>query len=192
MSIVTQGTFVSTGANVNLNIRSDVDYMYVYNYTQSLNANQTGNTVAGYWQRGMAAGTGIKYNKTAMSNVLEVNTFTGDGFTLFDNSLFTVGNPVATGGISNVVQPVVLTATTTGLAVGTMVLLSGITGVPNVCGIPFEIGAVNAGVSFTTRWPLANAPGAGGAGTVYDGFYRVIPILKCSNLNDAGFAIFSL
>lgn len=169
MAIIQSGKFTSTGENTHLAIRSDLDWMYVYNYT-------TAGAVGGlgcqfYWQRGMDAGTGLVYDKTAATNALELTAMISGGFTLYDNSVYTVGNAVATASSTNAVRPVIATASTAGLVTGSVVRLSGIAAVPTICGIDFEIDTVVANTSFRVRWPLDNAPGAvGGAG-----FYRIVP-----------------
>ena len=169
MAIIQSGKFISAGENVNLNIRSGVDYINVYNYTQLGAQNDAG--VQFFWQVGMDAGTGIETRKTGASDSVEMIAMTSGGFTLFDNSVYTVGNKVATTASSNATKPVIDTGTTAGLATGTVVRLSGIAAVPTICGIDFEIDDVIASTSFRIRWALANAPGAvGGAG-----FYRIVP-----------------
>ena len=81
-----------------------------------------------------------------------------------------LGNPVAITGSSNVVQPIISTASTFGLSAGSVVRLSGVTGQPDMGGIDFVIDTVNANTNFRIANALANAPGA--AGTA--GFYRII------------------
>ncbi len=169
MPTILQGKFTSTGVNTNIAIRSDVDFMWVYNYTTASAAGGAGCQF--YWQRGMDAGTGLVYSKTAAVHALELDNMTSGGFTLFDTSLYTVGNAVATTSSTNAAQPVIATGSTAGLATGSVVRLSGIAAVPTICGIDFEIDTVVANTSFRIRWPLDNAPGAvGGAG-----FYRIVP-----------------
>lgn len=168
MAIIQSGTFVSTGEDIYLQIRSDVDSIKVYNYTTASAAGGAGCEF--YWQRGMAAGTGLVYSKTAAVNALELDNMTSGGFTLYDTSIPVVSSPVATTSSTNATQPVIATASTAGLVTGSQVILSGIATAPTICGIPFDIDTVVANTSFRVRWPLANAPGAvGGAG-----FYRNI------------------
>lgn len=168
MATILTGSFVSAGANVNLDLPCDVDWINVYNFTQSGVTNNSG--IQFYWQRGMAAGTGIEVATQGASFITEQTALTTGGFALFDSSLNPVGVPVATSSSTNAVKPVVATASTAGLATGTVVRLSNITAVPTICGIDFEIDTVVANTSFRVRWALANTPGAvGGAG-----FYRVI------------------
>ena len=50
-TIIQQGKFTSTGANVTLQLRADTDWVKVYNYTQFANGTGAGQVVAALWQR---------------------------------------------------------------------------------------------------------------------------------------------
>lgn len=174
-TILSQGRFVvATGVPVvNLNIPSAADFMYVYNYTNAGKVGAaTGLGVSYYWQRGMAAGTGMVEYYGNGSAVKSGDTLVSGGFTLFDASASPVGNAVATTASTNATRPVVSTASTAGVAVGSIVRLSN-TAQTDVNGVDFVVGAVTANVSFTLMFAgnaLATAPGAiGGAGS-----YRII------------------
>jgi hypothetical protein len=171
-----------------IQIPSGVDWVKVYNYTKAgaagLNTvyfNGTANAFAGtefYWQRGMAAGTGMVNYKANTSSAINQDTLVSGGFTLYDPSGQTPGalplisSPVATTASTNATQPVVSTASTAGLTVGSVVRLSN-TAQTDVNGIDMVVGTIVANTSFTlltSSNPLATAPGAiGGAG-----FYRII------------------
>ncbi len=171
-----------------IQIPSGVDWLYVYNYTKfgqaGLNTvyfNGTANAVAGvefYWQRGMAPGTGIvKYKGNAVETISADTLLTG-GFTLYDPSgntpgaLPLLGPAVATTASTNATQPVVSTASTAGLYVGSVVRMSN-TAQSDVNGIDMIVSAITVNTNFTllaASNALANAPGAiGGAG-----FYRIV------------------
>lgn len=166
MPTIQSGWFVSTGEDFYLSMRSDVDSIKVYNYTTAAAVGGVGCEFT--WVRGMDAGTGLVYSKTAATDALELTDMAAGGFTLFDTSIPVVVGPVATTASTNAAQPVVSTGSTAGLVTGEVVILSGINAAPTICGIPFDIDTVVANTSFRIRWPLANAPGAvGGAG-----FYR--------------------
>src|SRR5271157_3470335 len=102
-TIIGQGTFTvgSSVVPVNINLPSGVDWMKVYNFTQA-GINGAGNTgVEFYWQRGMAAGSGIvKYKTAAGVAVLSEDTYVSLGFTPFDSSLQTPGAAVALTAIT--------------------------------------------------------------------------------------------
>lgn len=190
-TILSQGSFIVPATVVNqfIQIPSNVDWMWVRNYTNAAKVGgATGLGVAYYWQRGMAAGTGmVEYygNGTAVKSG---DTLVSGGFTLYDpsgqsaGSLPLVGALVATTASSNATSPVVLTASTAGLVAstgtvrGTIVRMSGVAAQQNTQGIDFAIGAVVANTSFTLTIAglnaLANVPGAvGGAGN-----YRIINV----------------
>ena len=203
-TILGQGTFVASSLNLTnpntgvasvgqanaayLAIPSGVDWIKVRNYTQAgtngtsgAYYNGTANGYVGYefyWQRGMAAGTGlVKYKSNTASTVNE-DTLVAGGFTLYDPSgqtqgaLPLIGAPVATTASTNATRPVVNTGSTAGLTVGSIVRLSN-TAQTDVNGIDFVVGAVVNNTSFTLMTAtnaLATAPGAIG-GT---GFYRIV------------------
>lgn len=198
-TIIGQGSFVanSTGlSNPNsgnasigqanatiIAIPSGADWVKVFNYTKSGAAGSSGayfngsaNAVIGvefYWQRGMAAGTGIARYYSNASEAMNGDTLVSGGFTLYDPSGTTqgaqalLGSPVACTAISNAVRPVVTTANTAGLAVGSIVRLSlpsGDTALANaISGIDVVVGAVTANTNFTVLTAsnaLANAIGS--------------------------------
>lgn len=190
-TILSQGRFVVPATVVNqvIAIPSNVDFMWVKNYTNAAKVGgATGLGVNYYWQRGMAAGTGmVEYygNGTA---VMSGDTLVSGGFTLYDPSgqsagaLPLLGNPVATTSISNATSPIVATGSTAGLVASTGTVRGTIVRVTNTAaqqdtqGIDFAIGAVVANTSFTLTIAglnaLANVPGAvGGAG-----FYRIVNV----------------
>lgn len=165
-SIIQQGRFTSDGGQKTLSIRSDLDWMYVYNYTNA--SAQGDDSVQFYWQRGMAAGTGLRYFKDGASNNLNMLNMGSDGFTLIDTSSNPLGNAVAVSGVSNATQPLVTTGNTGTMGVGSIVRLSQVSELPNLMGIDFEIGAITPNTNFTVAYVLANVPGAVGT----TGFYR--------------------
>ena len=170
-TIIQQGEFTSNQADKIIVLRSDVDWMTVVNWTQSVATNADYGCHY-YWQRGMAEGLGLVYYHPAADATLAVAaTAAGAGFTLIDSTDTAPGAARAITAATNVVAPVVAAANTNGLAVGSIVRLSGVTGAESLGGWDFQVGAVTAGVNFTMAYNMANAAGA--AGTA--GFYRVIP-----------------
>ncbi|MFI5332566.1 MAG: hypothetical protein ACHQVS_00525 [Candidatus Babeliales bacterium] len=204
-TILGQGTFTASSfglANPNpgnaeqsnavqtiIQIPSGADWLRVFNYTQfgvagwagAAYFNGTANADVGvefWWQRGMAAGTGIVKYKAAATAVLSGDTLASGGFTLYDPSGTSTGAqpllsaPVATTASTNVTRPIVSTGNTAGVSVGTVVRLYG-TAQTDVNGVDFVVGAVTANTSFTLLTAsnaLATAPGAiGGAG-----FYSIV------------------
>lgn len=180
-TIIGQGTFTvpATVVPQTIVIPSGTDWISVVNWTRQ-------GTIGGasaygfryYWQRGMAAGNAlVEYYANGGAVVTGDLMLTG-GFTLYDPSGQSLGSspllsaPRATTASTNATRPVVSTANTTGLAVGSVVRMSN-TAQTDVNGIDMVVGAVTPGVNFTLLTAgnaLANVPGAiGGAG-----FYRVV------------------
>lgn len=188
-TILSQGTFTAGATIVNqiVQIPSNADWMKVYNYTQYGNigtpASATG--IEFYWQRGMAVGTGLVYYGTNGVKTLSGDSLVSGGFTLYDPSGQSgsyaapiLGPAVATTATTNALRPVVSTASTAGIAVGTVVRMSN-TAQTDVNGIDMVVGAVTTNTNFTLLTatnPLANGatppPGViGGAG-----FYRIVNV----------------
>lgn len=170
-TVLQQGRFTADGTAETLTIRSDVDWMHVVNYTVADDDTQT--TAVGveyYWQRGMAADTGIEYKKSNAANAAQLTTaLASGGFTLEDTSDNPVQAAVAVTSTTNATQPVVATGDTSGLVAGDIVRLVNITSTANLGGIDFQIDTISASTSFRIANAFANAPGAGTTG-----FYRKI------------------
>lgn len=170
-TIIQQGRFTSNGLRKTLAIRSDVDWMKVYNYDATAQA-AADRPIEFYWQRGMAAGLGLKTVKLGATEANDTLTAAavgaGQGFTLVNqgsDAVLSAG--VAFTAISNATAPVVSTGDTSLLQVGDVVRLSQ-PAMPRdalaLDGIDWQISAINPGVSFTIRGVLPNTVGAGTAG----------------------------
>ena len=185
-TIIGQGSFTVGASVVNqyIPIPSGADWMRVVNYTQA--GTIGGAAAAGnefYWQRGMAPGASFVKYYTDGSAVLNGDTIAAGGFTLYDPSgqtpgaLPLEGTSIVTTAITNVVRPVVSTANTAGVSVGSIVRLAKV-GTDTemagpVLGIDFSVGAVTANTSFTllpASAALANAVGL----TTGTGHYRLV------------------
>jgi hypothetical protein len=156
-TIIQQGVFISTGANVDLVLRSDVDWMHVINWTQSLAANiDTG--VEWWWQRELPVNDSLCYYHVAANNTLSsgsalVLSAGVPSFQLFDMS----GNPYGANRAitSFAANGVVLAADTTGLAVGSVVRFNNVVGGRQHCNdMLYTVTFVGAG-TFTVT-PAAN------------------------------------
>lgn len=169
-TIIQQGSFTSTGANVTLQLRSDVDWMRVYNYTQIATQQPTGRGVEFYWQRGMSAGTGLEYKKTNSTDALNLVTLASGGFTLVDSSVTTPSaiNSTVTA-ISTASTPVVSASSTANLVAGSVVRFINVAGAQQLGGLDFTIASVSSNTSFTLPYMAQ----LGGAGTT--GSFRIIP-----------------
>ncbi len=196
-TILCQGTFRTPGSNAANNtiangnpmivqIPSNADFMWVYDYSSFGSAGTNTATFQGtangstgmrwYWQRGMTPGQAMVEYKGNGVNSMNADVILTGGFTLYDpsnpNITPQLSAPVAITAASNATRPIILTANTAGLSVGSVVRLSNSTQKDDM-GPEFVVGAVTAGVSFTLLTatnPLANVPGlVGGAG-----FYRIV------------------
>ncbi|HXB11351.1 MAG TPA: hypothetical protein VNZ45_05150 [Bacteroidia bacterium] len=194
---------IAAANNQVIQIPSNADWMRVYNYTKAgangSNAAYVGATSGSFvgveyiWQRGMAAGTGIVKYKTNSSSAMNEDTMVAGGFTLWDPSgqaagaLPLVGNTVAIQRVQSSTTPTITTASTTGLvaststSLGSIVMLTGVSAVQDICGIPFVISTVTANTSFLLGISgvnaLATAPGVGSGTSPYSatiGYYKVV------------------
>lgn len=167
-----QGYFTSTGKNVKLNIPIGADTCNVWNYTVSGLVTPT----AGFrwrWQLGMPDYGGIIDFKNGSSTVVNgINDLTSGkpGFLLFNDPDAAMSAPLAVTAVSNAAQFVVTAADTGDLVDGDIVRLYDTGTAFNTRGFPFQVSNVVANTSFTIAWPLANAPGAIGAG----GTFRIV------------------
>lgn len=142
-TILQQGRFTSDGTAKTIDIRSDVDWMQVINYTVADDDTQT--TAIGveyYWQRGMAADTGIEYKKSNAANAAQLTTaLASGGFTLLDTSSQTPESLNSTiTAISNAAVPVVSNSGTNGLVAGDVVRIIDVTTGQQLGGIDFTVG----------------------------------------------------
>lgn len=181
MAIIGQGSFIVPATIVNkyIQVPSSADWVKVVNYTRQ--ATVGGASAFGFeyfWQRGMASGSAcVKYYANGGA-VVTGDVITSGGIHIYDPSAYLagsqpiLGNPVAVTAVTNAVRPVISTASTAGVSVGSVIRLSN-TAQTDVNGIDFVVGAVVANTSITllaASNALATAPGAiGGAG-----FYRIV------------------
>ena len=171
-TIIGQGTFTVPAAGVvaqNIAIPSGVDWMRVFNYTQS-GINGAANTgINFFWQRGMAAGTGIvQYKTVAGVALLSQDTYLTGGFTLLDTSSQVPGAANALTAITAANPPVVTTAVTLP-AVGSVVRIINPDNQPQVGGLDFTVTAAGGGTFTIGNASLVNSV----ASTA--GFWRQIP-----------------
>lgn len=165
------GSFTSAGSAVTLVLESGVDWCEVINYTQAATQQATGRGVRYFWQRGMAAGTGIEYKKTNATDALNMVTLSSGGFTLVDSTITGPGPLIAVTSIAGNAgvngAPRVLVASTAALTTGMIVRLINITGGLQISGpVDFTITVVDA-----THFDLTNMQSIVSATS---GNYRVI------------------
>lgn len=165
-TILGQGTFTAqfSGVNPNTGVASDqaamlqiieipsgADWVKVYNYTKAGANGQNdvyfqgvANAFAGvefYWQRGMAAGTGIVRYKSNAASTLNEDTMVSGGFTLYDpvNNQSGALNATVTA-ISTASIPVVSNSGTNNLLPGDVVRIINVTNAQQLGGFDFTVG----------------------------------------------------
>src|SRR5271157_1708668 len=169
------GSFTSVGTAQTLVLRGDLDSIEVWNKTEfgALNANHG---VSYYWQKGLVANDGFVYLRNAGATAIQSTTsfaLAVPGFTLVNSSLNTPSATVATTDVGTTAHRV-LTASTAGLSVGSIVRLSDMTGAAEFNGMDYTVTAVNPGVSFDIAYTPVTvaAPGAGQYTSIpYDTLY---------------------
>ncbi len=143
-TIIQQGRFTSTGVAVTLDIRSDVDWMSIINYTIADADQTTAIGVEFYWQRGMAADTGIQYLKSNAANAANLtDAMASGGFTLIDSSVQTPEAAV-TGTDITKATPAVCTATSHGYVTGDIVRIYSTDTMAQLDGLEFSVTRSNA------------------------------------------------
>jgi hypothetical protein len=186
-TILSQGTF-TVGATVVpqiVQIPSNADFMWVKNFTQygNIGTPATATGLNYYWQRGMPVGSAfVEYGANGVKT-LSADTIPSGGFTLYDPSGQSgaaaaplVGPAVATTATTDATRPVVTTASTAGIAVGTVVRVTNNAGAASsIYGIDMVVSAVTLNTNFTlltANNALATTPGQAGT----NGFYRIINV----------------
>ena len=177
-TILSIGNFTqpATAAIQTIAVPSDLDFLKIYNYTQFA-ANAGANADSLYWQRGM--GTIGTYTGEA-GGVAVVGITAANAFSLHnpnEQNFQSVGAAIAITDI-DAATGIVLTATTTGLSVGSVIRLStmSLAAAQQLGGIDFTVSAINAGVSFTiTGYNGSTIPVAPTAAiNATTGFYRIV------------------
>jgi len=171
-TIIEQGRFVSTGADVTLNLRQGVDWIRVYN-TTALAQGAADLAYEFYWQRGMATTgqLGLFWTKlgAVASDPVTIGQFAaGAGFVLVDSSLVVPGIANALTAITAANPPVVTTAVALP-GVGSIVRFEDLNNQPQIAGIDFTVTAAGGGTFTVGNINLTNST----ASTA--GFWRVIP-----------------
>lgn len=124
--------------------------MRVYNYTQAATTQSTGRGVEFFWQRGMAADTGLEYKKTNSTDALNLVALASGGFSLIDSSNVAAANSAVNStitAISTASIPVVSATSTVGLTSGNVVRFIDVAGAQQLGGILFQVDNVVANTS---------------------------------------------
>lgn len=163
-TLITQGSFLSTGVNVKIPLPSSVDYFKTYNLTQMPLAPATAVVVMAEWFGGglINANSGLRWKKTNSTNALNLDTFAtstaSNGFTYVTTS------PVVEAQAANAItaisaaNPAVVTQTNT-YQNGDIIQIYSPTGDLTIGGMNFQISSVSG--SGYTLLGLANVAGNG-------------------------------
>lgn len=163
-TIMTQGSFTSTGAGVKINLPSSADYFKTYNLTQMPLAPATAVVVMAEWfGNGLtAANDGVRWKKTNSTNALNLDTFAtataSNGFTYVTTA--PVVEPQAANAITAIsaANPAVVTQTNT-YSNGDIIRIYNTTGDLTIGGMDFQISSASG--SGYTLLGLANVAGNG-------------------------------
>lgn len=165
-TIMLQGGFTADGNAKTLKLRSDIDWIEIINLTNTAGTDDA-HGCKFYWQRGMGTYSVVDYHPAA--NATLAVTYTANSLELIDTSDYDLGAAVAVTSGSDATRPVYLTASTAGLATGSIVRVYS-TDHDTLNGLDFSIDTLVANTSFRLANTIATTPGVV-AGT---GFYRLV------------------
>lgn len=177
-TILTGGSFTSTGAGVKINLPSSADYFTTTNVTQMPLAPNPGVVIRGEWYGSKfglgatAANDGIRWKKTNSTNALLIDTFgtaaASNGFTYVSTS------PVVEAQAANAIttitaaSPAVVTQTNT-YSNDDIIQFYNTTGMLQISGMNFQISSASG-----SAYTLIGLRAAGFAAAATAGFTRRI------------------
>ncbi len=164
-TLITQGSFLSTGVNVKIPLPSSADYFKTYNLTQMPLAPATAVVVMAEWFGGglIAANSGLRWKKSTSTSAMNLDTFAtstaSNGFIYVTQNtpLVEAQAPNAITAIS-AANPAVVTQTNT-YNNGDIIQLYNTTGDLTIGGMNFQISSASG--SGYTLLGLANVAGNG-------------------------------
>lgn len=151
-TILTQGSFTSTGVGVKIPLPSSADYFRTQNLTQLATTQATGRVVMGEYYPGiMDANDGIRWKKTNNTSAMNADLFStstaSNGFT------YVTTVPQVEAQAANVItgitaaNPAVVTQTNT-YSEGDIIRIYNTTGMLQIAGMDFQISSVS-GAGYT-------------------------------------------
>lgn len=150
-TIITEGTFTSTGVGVYIPVPSSANYFRTTNITQMATTQATGRVVQGEWYGPgiFNANDGIRWKKTNASHAINMDLFStstaSNGFTYVTTAPFV--EAAVTGTAITNANPAVVSMVNT-YSEGDRVRLYGTTGMLQIAGMDFTISSVS-GAGFT-------------------------------------------
>jgi len=163
-TIMTQGSFTSTGVGQKINLPSSADYFRVQNLTQLATTQATGRGVMFEWYNGLTADdNAIKWSKTNSTSAMNLSLATSGGFTYVTTS--PIVEPQAANAITAITAagPAVVSQTNT-YSEGDFLRIYNTTGMLQISGMIFQISSVS-GSGYTLTGLDASgfaAPGTAG------------------------------
>lgn len=156
-SRIAKGSFTSTGAAKAIYLPFQPQTVKLYNYTVANSAPAANGVVSAYWDVAMGQGTALETGVYNSTPVLVADTVATNGISTFYAGLqFQFGPQEQIASITKANPAVVTTAAAHGYSTGDIVLFEGLyqsttTGMPQICGMPFEV-TVTGATTFTIPW----------------------------------------
>lgn len=149
-TIITQGSFKSTGVGVKINLPSSADYFRVQNLTQLATTQATGRGVMFEWYKDLVADdNAIIWSKTNNTSAMNLNLVSTGGFTYVATAPSV--EPQAANAITGITAagPAVVTQTNT-YSEGDFLRIYNTTGMLQIAGMIFQISSVS-GSGYTLK-----------------------------------------
>lgn len=172
LSLIAQGTFISTGAARAIELPKQPHYFCVRNRSTWGTAPTA--VVQSEWYYGYAAGQATTISEGGASALTATAiAAAGTGFTFVDLSSQAPGALVASGTAITAANPAVVSDANSP-AVGDIVRLFNTTAMLQIASLDFTVTAVTPGVDYTLGYLAANLPGFA-ATAATNAAYRIIP-----------------
>ncbi len=163
-TLITQGSFLSTGVNVKIPLPSSADYFKTYNLTQMPLAPATAVVVMGEWFGGglISVNSGLRWKKSTSTSAMNLDTFATS--TASNGFSYVTTVPVVEAQAANAItaisaaNPAVVTQTNT-YNNGDIIRIYNTTGDLTIGGMDFQISSASG--SGYTLTGLANVAGNG-------------------------------
>jgi hypothetical protein len=147
-TIVTQGSFTSTGVGVKVPLPSSADYFKVQNLTQLATTQGTGRGVMFEWYKNLTpAGAAIEWLKTNSTNAMNLTQVSSGGFTYVETAPIVEAQAAAAITGITAANPAVVTQTNT-YSDGDLVRIYNTTGDLTIGGMVFQISS-SSGSGYT-------------------------------------------
>lgn len=162
------GYYTSDGAAKTINLPYLPDWIEVKVQGNSSGDNWTSSANPGvikeaYWRRGMANDSALALVNTNSAATDQKAFYSSSAFNLFTSTPGTFGSALSATAINQANPAVASMASTSGIAAGDTVLVTGSTGMLQIAGLPFTVGTVVANTSIQLKY--LNSSGFAAAAT---------------------------